>query len=315
MATVESIANDAIADVQGDVSLLLAARWVNRRYREMVSKVRFRHLRRVGSFTIPAAIEAGTVSVSVGGIEVTGNATARAAWSNALVGRYFRGKVAWYEIVGVTSTPSLILASAYSEDALSSSGYTVVARHVLLNPKVRWLGSIVFMRRRHPLKEMSLDELTILHPDRRLLSYGPTVYAEVGMETNSEGQRARMIEVYPYSEQAEAFHYVYWEEPPVMGLREEIPRVIDDFTLIEGTLVDVMRYQGAQAAHEGKSDEAAYWRNEYRAQETKWKQYIKDAARTDRGGDDLSFILDLERSHSRADIQNAHDQVYANWPR
>lgn len=55
-ATIEEIAKDAIAAINSEAGYLLAVKWANSRYRQMVTRARFRHLR-----------ETSTIDISAGG--------------------------------------------------------------------------------------------------------------------------------------------------------------------------------------------------------------------------------------------------------
>src|SRR5574342_657523 len=99
MATVEQVAREVLAAIDTQAGHLLAVQWVAERYRRLASRTRFRHLRRLGEVILPAAITAGTITTTQGSTTVTGDATAQAAWSNALVDRMLRASVAWYRIV------------------------------------------------------------------------------------------------------------------------------------------------------------------------------------------------------------------------
>ena len=58
MATIEEIAKEAIASLNSEAGFLLAVKWADSRYKQMVSRARFRHLR-----------ETGTIDISGGGSE------------------------------------------------------------------------------------------------------------------------------------------------------------------------------------------------------------------------------------------------------
>jgi hypothetical protein len=54
MATVEEIAREVIASLNSDAAYLLAVKWADSRYKQMVSRARFRHLRTTGTISIAA---------------------------------------------------------------------------------------------------------------------------------------------------------------------------------------------------------------------------------------------------------------------
>jgi hypothetical protein len=86
-------------------------------------------------------------------------------------------------------------------------------------------------------------------------------------------------------------YYTYWDIPSELEITTTIPPQIDGYVLKEAAYIDFCRLMSSTREREGKLEAAAYWRNEGRAQETKWAKIIQDATRADRGSDDLSFIL------------------------
>jgi hypothetical protein len=56
MATIEEIAKECVAAINSDAAYLLAVKWADSRYKQLVSRARFRHLR-----------ETGTIDISAGG--------------------------------------------------------------------------------------------------------------------------------------------------------------------------------------------------------------------------------------------------------
>lgn len=320
MPTVLEVANDALAQVASDASLILVAKWVADRYQELVSRVRFRHLRQVGEFLIPPVYSVGTVKVAQGSRTILFNPPAPPETPDAGVsdplfaGRYFRarGRMAWYQIA--SAPPGvLLLKTPFAEFSADAVGYDIAPRFVPLHPQARWLGAFIFSRRRRPLTLLQPDELELLFPDRRLISTGPQVYAEVGVDPETSG---RLIEVYPYSQQSEMIHYVYWARPdPPLRLHDPLPFDVDPYVLREGVLIDLMRYESGRSLRAGQVEAGAYWRNEYRAQKTSWEREIMQAVRADNGPDDLVFVLNTRhRMLTDTDIVTAYDHVIAQWP-
>jgi hypothetical protein len=54
MATIEEIAKQVIASVNSDATFLLAVKWADSRYKQLVSRARFVHLRKTGTIDISA---------------------------------------------------------------------------------------------------------------------------------------------------------------------------------------------------------------------------------------------------------------------
>src|SRR3990170_1068334 len=99
--TVEDAARAALAAVDSQAGIIVAAQWVSERYQALASRTALRHLRRVGTVTVPAAVTAGTVEVTHGSPIVEGDPTAVAAWSVAMVGRQFQVDHVWYGVQSV----------------------------------------------------------------------------------------------------------------------------------------------------------------------------------------------------------------------
>lgn len=316
MATIEDVALGAIAAIRSDASVVLASQWANQRYKELAAKVRMNHLREVGMLEIPANVTAGTVGVNRDSKIVSGNAAAQAAWSNAVVGRWFRAENVWYRIDAFSGT-ALTLNTPYAEDTATAASYHIVARHLFVDPRARHLSEwMVFPRRRRFIWRQDLTTFNIETPDRILRSGGPFVWSEIGVGNNADNQKARMVEVYPYADDSEVLYYLFWREADDLNMNDDLPYGIDEYVLREGVLIDVMRYEMSGAMKAGTFEQAAIWRNEYRAQETRWEKFKRDAVRQERGTDDRTFILKtLGMSFHDFEITNAHQHVLANWPR
>lgn len=312
MTQVSDVARQVLSDVASDAGHILASQWVDEAYQELVTKVRYRHLRRVGELTQPATISAGTISVTQGSRAVTPDATALAAWNavpqGAIVGRYLRVSDSEMYEIEQFANGELTLASSYAVVGGSGLGYQIIARYLTLAEDARWLGDFMHMRLWTPLRNLPLAQLDYEAPARSWAQGVPAVWCEIGVKTL---QGPRVIEVYPYPAQDELLHYVYWSFPRTLGFDDDIPRVIPDYVLKEGALVNAMRYEMSKALRLGQMEIAATWRNEYRAQQTSWKAAMADAARADRGVDDVTFIVtDFgSRYGNRGYIRTAHDQV------
>ena len=313
MTRVDEIAQEALSAVSSSASRVLASSWVNARYLELITKVRFKHTRRVGVLTMPAHITAGTATLAVGARIVTGDTTARAAWlaQPSTEGWHFRGGVVWHRVVGRTPDGDLILASEYTESAVSAASYVLAQREHDLDRRARNPELFVHMRRNYHFRPIAPEFLDTLAPERTDISSGPRYAAIVG--SGLEG--GVRLELYPLSNQAETIHYIYRELPTRLRISDNLPAVIDGYILKEGTLIDVMRYEQAKAAHAGQVDAAALWRNDSRAQETRWREYVNQAILNDRGPDDLTFVTQTATGYGQVDgprdIISARDQIWS----
>jgi len=316
LPTVGEAARLTLAAVGGetDAGLVLVAGWVNARYRRLCAKGYFKHLRRVGEVEIPANINAGTVAVTQGSKTVTGDATAKAAWTAAMQeGWALRAANVWHEIDHVDLVAGTLgLKMPYAEATSATASYHAVQRWTKLDAAARWLGTFLHMRRRHPVDLWSSALLDQAAPDRSRVGDGPWVV----VEHTPAADGAKRVEFYPYSDGLELIHYVFWSLPEALEIDDLIPQEIDQDVLVEGALIDVYRHAAAQAARKGSIEQAAYWRNEYRDQARKWEDDVALALRTARGVDDATMILTGFRraTATTRDIRNAQDYVLDRWP-
>lgn len=319
--TVESLARDVVASVKLSTQWVLAARWVSLRYQEIGSEGqrRFRHLRRVLEATIPATVEAGLATTTQHSRVVTGDATAQAAWTaitppptaDALWA--FRVGTPWYAVVALEQG-HLTLASPMAEAGVTAAAYKLVARFVPLDPAVRQVKTVAHPAKYRFLDLMAMEDLEMNSPTRNLVDSFPEVYAEANVLADG----TKTIEPYPYiGTTAELLRYLAYIHPPELLIGDLIPPTIDPIKLREGVLIDAMRWKMAEALELGKVDVAAVWRNEYRAQETRWKDIKGDAAQMDVGVDDASLLLDPmigPPPRRMYDIRTAEDQIWSRYP-
>lgn len=316
MATVDELARDVLASIATDVNALAAAKWIDNRYKEMVSKVKFRHLRQIGELILPGVYDTGTVSLDRGDATVTGDSTQLSTDVTAAGGAEyctFRASSAWYGVATPGSETTMELTSAFAEDDVEDASYKLVKRYHPLATDARWIGDFYLTRLRRRLSSISLDELDILSPGRTLAGNIPSHVAQVGVDSNGY----LMYEIYPPPDVSEIVNYIYWKLPTALTISSTLPTVIDPYTLKEGVLIDLYRYEKALAVRKGNIEQAAIWANEEAKQGTKWKGYINDAIRTSRGSDDMTMILEMFRGSpmGRGEQRTAQDYIIDNWSR
>lgn len=323
MTTIDDVARAAISGIATNAGLFHAIRWASERYRQLTSRVKMRHLRKVGEIVIPAAVDDGTVTITRGSDVVVGDATARTAWA-ALdqVGDgtwYIRVRRVWYVVAGRDpSTGDLTLQSIVSEDSTSDTTYKLVKRYHALAPGLRHIGKFVHMRLQKTLRDDSVLQMDMNHPARWITAgSGPEIVCQGG--NSADGRR--LVEFYPFSTQEEIIHYVYWPSPIALKSGSVLPEEIDLEALKSGVLVDLYRWEMARAIREGKVDQSAVWRNEARTQETTWERRIDEMANADRGKDDVTFILHTRGTPLTGDlippIRTAREDAWSridNWP-
>lgn len=314
MSTVEEVARSLVAGLASDAGFVLASQWVSDRAKQIAARARLKSTRFITPISVPAALTAGTVQANRGSLFVLGDATATANFSAALVGRSIRMRAAWYEIKGV-SLNLLELTTPYAEDSSPTLTYQIVQRTVALDPTVRWIAdTIVFPRRRWSVQRVPRESMDVLNPARQYSTGGAVQWADVG-HTLSNGQLCKTIELYPYSLDTELYYAVAYPHPVSLALDDPIPPEIDDHVLREGAMIDAMRWKASKEADAGKIDAAAYWRNEYRAQETMWERKLMDVFRATGTGDDVSFILGAFRmvAQDGDSIRTGRDQWRATY--
>lgn len=292
--TVKEVAYHLAAITQTEEDILLIGTWIDARWKELAAANNLRVLLREGELYIPASIRnVGTVSVTQGSTAVTGVDT---AFTNDDVGKHIRIKVVWYKIVSVVSATSLVLETPYTEPTLTGTGYAIVQRQHKLAADVRKLGVFFHMRLRRPLNMAHKQGLDLAIPSRHSLTSVPTWVVEV--EASVDG--IKQVEIYPFSQQPETIHYAYWAKPFDLNIDSILPDFIDIEAFREGVMVDILRHKMHKAMEDGKMEAAALWRNEYRAQETRWNSvYRTRVLGQEQGSDDQEFILSREGAHPR----------------
>jgi len=317
MATVEQVARSALAAIDSSAILPLAAQWCSERLAEAAARTKFRFLRGLGAFVIPPVMQTGLVTVRRGSRVVIGDVVAQAAWSNALVGRFFQivPRVTWTEIVAFDpSTNTLELGPPFAEEDVTAGAYRIVQRFATLDPQARKMGPFLFQRFRIPVELVAYERLQTLAPERQYFAFGPTIVAEAGEDRNGTKQ----VECYPYSIRSEQVTYVFWRRPPDLELHDLLPGAVDATMLKEGVLVDAMRYEWARAVREGKGDMAQMWAAQIPMQEARWRDRFQLIALQDNGTEDAQFILGSPMSAGLGivrEIRSAADEIFSRGRR
>lgn len=317
MPTVDDVARQAIAAVATDANHLVACKWVVDRWRQIAARTQFRRLRTIGELSVPAPVNAGTVTIARDSKTLTGNAAAQAVWSSDLAGWYVRVNVVWYEIEGFISN-TLKLRAAFAEDSVTAGTYNIIQRFVPLDQTARWIGNKMWnQRRRLPIERIQLEELNDASPERPFQPGDSSrVFAMVGDRVSTDGKMCIGVELYPYSTTSEMYNYVFWPVTMDLAITDDIPSMIDPHVLSEGVLADIMRYEMGKAMKRGDVQAAGLWRNEYRSQNNTWEKTMLDAFHADESTDDLAFIMQTARTAAPVhDIRTAHDIVVERWPR
>jgi hypothetical protein len=307
--TVEDVARSALAKANAGSNFLIASQWVNERYRQLIRQIRYPVLRKEGELTLPGEITTGTVSATRGSKTVTGDATAAAAWSHDIVGRFIRVAVGWYEIEGVSGV-SITLKSQYAEIDASAVTYHIVVRNHKLPENVKHTSMFVFPRMRRPLINKTLEFLDQTFPGRPLVSGLLQYVVDKGVEG-----RQRVIEVYPAPTEVEMLRYSYWEDPENLTMESTLPPFLDADILGVGVLSDCLQYKATLAADAGKPDIAAFYLNWASREETLWQQRVREALKAAKNSyDETIQLLGFGTSSDlTGDIMTARDQILSRW--
>lgn len=317
MSTVEELVRDVLSTTNTNAGALSIAKWINNRYCEMVSKIRFRHLRQIGELNLPAANSTGTVTVARDSSSVAGSGTdfddngLGGTISSGYDNWFFRARTAWYRLSTITNDISLTLASTFAETSVSAGSFHLVKRLHALDTTARWLGKFTLTRLRIPIDTIPAPTFEARQPSRTLVGPYPTEVCQIG--SGSSGQP--IVEFYPAAKDSEIVHYVFWDLPSTLSLTSTIPQVIDDYVLKEGVLIDVHRKEKFRATQAGALDLANSHGNWEMRQQTIFNRAIQDAKRTSRGVDDITFILNFfQQKGTRIPVERtARDHIYNNW--
>ena len=240
MATVEALVRDIISSVPANDGIggIAVARWVDNRYKELVAKVNYRHLRKLGELSLSAEVTTGTLVATRGSTTITGTSTTfqTEIGSGAQTDWYIRPASAWYEVASVGGETAITLSSDYAEDTISTAkSYHACQRYYSLASDARWIGGFLMTRLQKPLEVISIEELDSLAPGRTIVGSHPAYVSQLGVDSSNNVR----VEVYPPPKNTEILHYVYWSLPTELSVSSTIPDIIDDYTLKEGVLIDV----------------------------------------------------------------------------
>ncbi len=314
---VADLAKNVLAEYGSSCGVLLAANWLDDKYREVVTKAKFKHLREVGNFLIPGQYNTGNATFTENSNIV--NFAGGTVLSSAMVDRYIRVSIQWYRITDVVSTTQCLIDPPFGESAsapaFAAAAFTIVTRYIDLPPDRRWLGTFLHMRLRKSFTLKSLDELDAIDAERYSVdSNGPLVGAEVGLSPQTGGKR---IELYPYCSNDEVIGYVFWKLPNKLQLGDVIPAVIDGFALKEGALVSLCRWEAGQALRAGKADIGGNWNNMAKTHDTKWMgRVLPQMIGSSNGDDDATVIwqsarfLNTQPNRGDYDVTNAQDYIW-----
>ena len=317
MATVEDLARDIAGSMKMSEGAPLIAKWIDNRYRELMYKTPPRSLREVKEVVVPANYTTGTVSIERGSEGVLGVGTdfynnIPVTYLNNQQQWFLRAASAWYQVDGLFNATVGNIFSAFAEDSVVDSSYTLAKRHISLAPDTRWITSFLHTRLRRQLDFISLDEMNIRYPGRTITGTYPWAVAQVGLDDRGYP----MVEVYPSPKEDELLHYIAYKIPAALSFTSTIPQEVEAYVLKEGVLIDVYRWKTAKSVIDGNVDAAALWRNESRSQMTTWERVIKKAIKANRAMDDTSFILQrygISSNRCASYERTAHDVVCNRW--
>jgi len=314
MATLETIATQVVAAIGGDIGYPLVAEWVRARYQQLATRVKLKHLRQLGQVNIAAPVTVVDITAVRGGDTL---ASITAGVEPSLLGKqsngwFVRVSTVWYEVVDygftVAGTIYIKLKQPFAEESVTGGTCTLIQRYVKLDASAVQTGtSWVHARRRRPVTRTTMEKLNTIAAFRPLINSGGPEWVADGPEI--EGRRT--VETYPYSTTSEALFYVYWKDVPSISITEELPSSVKEYAMKEGALIDCYRYLMNQYLKKSLVDVAGFYRNEMRAQETKWDDYLMELIQADQGEDDGQFILRmLGNAPAIGDIRTARDLVW-----
>lgn len=305
---VRDIAARAVSDLGLPIALA-SYDWVNNRFQEWATEKQLKPFRKLLELTLPATVRDGVATATKGSNIVTGDATAIAAWSPVLVGRFIKLKINWYEIASVGTT--LILKSNYVEDTITAGAYNIVERRTKLDPRVRWVGAFINGFNGNVIEKCSLEALDTNFVSRRLVSGGPTRVAELGYNDEDILE----MEFYPPDTKDVLIRYTGYVQPPDLKEDDFIPRYLDPYLLIEGVKINAMQMKAAEAANAGNAEIATFWRNASDRDQTRWERKKAASQKASEAVDDATFILKSfkTRGFEENAITDVRSHLFAGW--
>jgi hypothetical protein len=327
-ATVLDTTLQIIAATASDAGVQLALNWLNQRYIELVARARMRQNRRYGTLYAPQPITLPTVAITTGTTAVTFSSIPKdpVTGNNVSVqGWHLRVNVTWYFVTAHTSgSTSATIESKFSDATATASAITLVQRFIPVpDANTRWISSVVHPRRRKRLRYKTGEQMNTAYPARTVVGAFPWCWTEaprfvdtldISTVLGSTGQK--FIEVYPPSNIAETYGFVYWNVPPSFVITDSLPPEIDEWVLREGVLVDVYRYKSEQWAAKGNPEMAGFYTNKEMKQRVVWENAIQQAQVTDALFHPLVPIeIDMftDSGEYGGDITNAHDFIWSQW--
>ena len=308
------IAQSAIGD-SADVDPMLACKWVSDRFIELAILVRAVPFREERQLIFPKNITAGLATVVSGTNKVTGDATAQAAWSNALTGRFvrFSGDNGWYQITNAGT--DLTLGTTYAGTSVSAGGYTIVPRVVAFDSDIRSIHSIVNNKIGRPVSRMPNTELNKRYPNRTDIGGGPFFYSELGLDAENR----HLLEFYPYSADDVLLTYTAFIDPKPLSPEQDVPAFIPAHIIREGVKLSIYEHITGLAF---RADDAntltskiATIGNLKARQDTIWKKAKIDFVNVSGYKDDSKVTIQSygRPLHSSRDVMSASEHILAGW--
>lgn len=307
---IRQLAESAITDLGVDSSLL-AVKWANDRFQELVSTRRIKPLRTINELVVPANLTTGTVSVTQDSTSVTGNAAAVATWTPDIIGRYFRvdSTNEWYPITGFTGS-TLKLGTPYVGSTDSSASYKIVKRYYDLEEGLRYLGTMVNLTLGVEMRQWSSEKLVNNAPIRTTTGGGPYVYVEHSISDNWK----RRLELYPPNTSRQLIAYTGYKKPEDLGPRDLLPSYVDSYIIQTGVKMNALDHAAMKALQSGNSQVGGTLANLAARQRTLWEKAKGDFQMKNAATDDATVILEsYGKRKSIGDVMDARDHVYVDW--
>lgn len=327
--TVQDTALQILAATASDAGVQLAVNWLNQRYAELISRTRMRQNRRYGSLYMPQPITLPTVSATAGTTSITFSVAPKDPVSGnnvSVQGWQIRTNVTWYWITAhVSGQTTATIETPYSDATGTGLNCTMVKRYLpITDPSARWVSAIVHPRRRKRLRFKPGDQFNEQYPSRPLVGAFPWCWTEaprfigaldISPILGSSGQK--FVEIYPYSNIAETFGYIYWNVPTSFAVTDSLPPEIDEYVLREGVLIDVYRYKQEQALKDAtKVQLGEVYANLVSRQMAVWEKVIQQAMVTDAlYHNEVPVEVDMfsDSGEYSGDITTAHDWIMSGW--
>jgi hypothetical protein len=234
-------------------SALLAQDWVRNAFRRVAEKRLWSWLVGYGQMIFQAQLATGTVTVTFNSNQVTGNATAAATWSAAVIGRQFRlgTNTPIYDITAVSTAvnpnDTLTLGAAWGGTTQAAVGYQIYNAYQTMPSDFFSFQTVVDPQMNWQLWANRWQQIDLNSWDAQRAAAG-NPYAVVFRDydpTTITSPPSPRYEAWPHQKSQYVLPFLYIKRATDLSdSGATLPRYIRGDVLVEGALSDAARWPG-----------------------------------------------------------------------